>query len=127
MQDQTCFAIALITADPDSGVFGVNNVGIENCVAVSPATIGPAVAFHIGPKEDLLSGIETYGKVPFIRNCFVDFGSLDATVEHRAFSMGWCLGGVLEGNQAYNVKYGGRLLPQASSRDFSVRNNFCKD
>lgn len=122
-----CFAISLVTAAPDVGVSGVNDAGIEDCIVLGPTTAGPAVALHVGPSEDVTPMVEACGKVPFIRNCFVDFENLDATYDHRALSMGWCLGGVIEGNEVYNVKHAGLFLQQASIRDMALRNNFIKN
>src|SRR2546429_1743426 len=86
-----CFGIAMITADPTSGVNGVTDTGIEECIAISPdgGNVGPATVFHTGPKDDSGTNSESFGTGPFIRNCFVDCGSPTATPEYRALSMGW--------------------------------------
>src|SRR5207245_5208862 len=49
-----CFVIAVITADPPSGVTGVTDCGIEECIAITPGSgnVGPVTLLHAG-------GIET--------------------------------------------------------------------
>ena len=42
-------------------------------------------------------------------------------------SLGWCRGGVAEGNQIYNVDIGGPYQANKSIRDSIVRNNFMKN
>ena len=41
--------------------------------------------------------------------------------------MAWCKGGLVEGNQVHNTKYGGPYISKSSSRDLVVRNNFYKN
>ena len=92
-----CFVLAMLTADPASGVTAVVGCGIEECIAVTPgaADVGPTTVFHVGPKDDSpTTDAEGYGVGPFIRNCYVDCGSPTATPEYRGLSMAWCRGGV---------------------------------
>lgn len=128
---QPCYAVAVITGDRSAGLTEVIDTGIEECIAVLPdasvSNVGPAVAFHAGGKEDAASNAEAYGKGPYIRNCFVDCGSPTATPEYRGLSIGWCRGGIVEGNQVHNTKYGGPYQDKASSRDVIVRNNYYKN
>jgi len=124
-----CFVVAVITADPASGVASVIDTGIEECIATTPGdgNVGPITVFHAGPKDDTGTNAEGYGTGPFIRNCFVDFGWPTATAECRGLSMAWCKGGIVEGNQVHNTKYGGPCISKASSRDLSVKGNFYKN
>jgi hypothetical protein len=124
-----CFVIAMVTADPASGVTGVSGCGIEECIAITPdsGNVGPATVFHAGPKDDAGTNAEGYGTGPFIRNCFVDCGWPTATAETRGLSMAWCKGGIVEGNQVHNTKYGGPYISKSISRDLVVRNNFFKN
>src|ERR1041385_4563936 len=124
-----CFVVAMITADPASGVTGVSDCGIEECIAITPdgGNVGPATVFHAGPKDDSGTNAEGYGVGPFIRNCFVDCGWPTATAETRGLSLAWCKGGVVEGNQVHNTKSGGPYISKSSSRDLVVRNNLYKN
>lgn len=124
-----CYVIALLTADPPSGVPGVVDTGMEECIAITPGNgiDGPITVFHAGPKDDAGVNAEGYGTEPFIRYCFVDFGWPTATAECRGLSMAWCKGGIVEGNQVHNTKYGGPCLTKASTRDVTVRNNLYKN
>src|SRR5207245_1253324 len=92
-----CFVVAVLTADPASGVTGVTDCGIEECFAITPSggNVGPATVFHAGPKDDSGTNTEGYGIGPFIRNCFVDSGWPTSTPECRGLSMAWCKGGIL--------------------------------
>jgi hypothetical protein len=87
-----CFVVAMITADPASGVTGVIGTGIEECIAITPGSgnVGPVIAFHAGPKDDSGTNAEGYGSGPFIRNCLVDCGWPTDTNEVRGLSMAWC-------------------------------------
>lgn len=141
------FGIVCLTGDPLGGAYGIDSTGIEECYALSPfvevtnsagATI---TAFSVGHwKYDLspaASSREALGKSPFIRNCYVNGGDdtfvpslvmpngTRATV--IATSMAWCRGGVVEGNQIYNVDIGGPYLANNSIRDGIIRNNFMKN
>jgi hypothetical protein len=124
-----CFVIAMITADPSSGVNGVTDTGIEDCIAITPdgGNVGPATVFHAGPKDDSGANAEGFGTGPLIRNCFVDCDSPTATPEYRGLSMAWCKAGIVEGNQVHNTKHGGPYINKASSRDLIVLNNFYKN
>ncbi len=128
-----CFVIATITADPASGVTGVTDCGIEECIAITPGgSEVPVTVFHAGPKDDLGTNAESYGTGPYIRNCFVDcaFGQPpvpDLTKDFRGPSITWCKGGIVEGNQVHNTKYGGPYISKSSARDLVVRNNFYKN
>jgi hypothetical protein len=124
-----CFVIAMITADPGSGVAGVNDTGIEECMAITPGSgnVGPVTIFHAGPQDDTGTNAEGYGTGAVIRNNFADCGWPTDTTEARGLSLAWCKAGVVEGNQIHNTKYGGPCLTKASSRDVTVRNNFYKN
>lgn len=126
-----CFTISVLTGDRGAGLVEVIDPGIEGCIAVSPdadaANVGPATALHAGGKEDAATSEEAHGKGPFIRNCFVDCGSPAAAAEYRGLSIGWCRGGIVEGNQVHNTKYGGPYQDKSSALDVIVRNNFYKN
>ncbi len=124
-----CFVIAMITADPATGVNSATDAGIEECIAITPdsGNVGPATVFHAGPKDDSGTNAEAFGTGPVIRNCFVDCGSPTATPEYRGLSLAWCKGGIVEGNQVHNTKYGGPYISRSSTRDLVVRNNFYKN
>lgn len=131
-----CFVIAVLTADRSSaGMFEAVNAGIDRCVADQPAPYGSAVAaylsapaitvLHVGGKESAADNAEAYGRACYIRNSFVDCGSLanPLTPDIRGLSMGWCRAGVVEGNQAHNIRIGGPYQDKATSREITVRNN----
>jgi hypothetical protein len=121
-----CFVIAVLTGDATAGLVEVCDAGIEGCIAVLPAASAanaPVTVLRAGPMDDAGVEIEGFGKGPFIRNCFVDCGSPIATPEYRGLSMGWCKGGVVEGNQVHNTKYGGPYQEKATTRDIVVRGN----
>lgn len=126
-----CFVTATLTADPASGVTGVTDCGIEECIAIQPAsaTSSPITVFHAGPKDDSGTNAEGFGTGPFIRNCFVDCAALSnpLTYDIRGLSLAWCKCGLVEGNQVHNTKYGGPYISKSSSRDLVVRNNFYKN
>jgi hypothetical protein len=126
---KTCFVLSVITADPPSKVYEVMDPGIEDCIAVEPSTAGSEpgrkiTVLHAGPKDDTAALEEAYGRGPFIRNCYVDCGTLTlpADREYRALSMGWCRGGLVEANQVHNTTYGGPYL-ESNARDIIVRGN----
>jgi hypothetical protein len=125
------FVVSMITADPASGVSGVIETGIEECIAIQPdtGTSSPVTVFHAGPKDDTGTNAEGFGTGPFIRNCFVDCVALTnpLSFDIRGLSMAWCKGGTVDGNQVHNTKYGGPCIGRSSSRDFVVRNNFYKN
>ncbi len=133
-----CFALSVITAYPDTGPSDVVNAGIEDCVVIEPydpnssGSVGPATALHAGSPSGLSFTKEGHAKSPSIRNCFVDCGvttpNPNSTLwKYRALSMGWCRGGVVEGNHVYNTEIGGPYQDQRSVRDLIVRNNFYKN
>jgi hypothetical protein len=126
-----CFAIAVITGDRTAGLVEVVNAGVEGCMVVNPevkaSNVGPNTAIHAGGTEAAAAFAEAYGRAPYIRNCFVDCDSPAATPEYRGLSMGWCRGGVVEGNQVHNTKYGGPYQSKTSTLDIVVRNNFYKN
>jgi len=127
---RSCFAIALLTGDRTAGLAEVAGSGIESCLALQPATspaTGKVTILHAGAKDNAGAMAEAYGRGPFIRNCFVDGGSTSAYGELRGLSMGWCRGGVVEGNQVHNVTYGGPCQDNASTYDIIVRNNYYKN
>ncbi|HEY9172182.1 MAG TPA: hypothetical protein VI136_07860 [Verrucomicrobiae bacterium] len=120
------FVIAMLTGDPSQGVNGVTNCGVEECIAVDPhgSAAGKVTVLHCGGKEDATSATEAFGLGPYIRNCFVDCGqTTDFSKEFRGLSMAWCKGGVVEGNQVHNTKFGGPYQAATGARDLVVRNN----
>jgi hypothetical protein len=128
-----CYVISMITAAPDSNEYEVLDPGIEQCLAMEPAmsAVGAKInVLHAGAKDDTPRLAEAYGRGPYIRNCFVDCGTVSLPAsgpEIRALSMGWCRAGVVEGNQVHNVTYGGPYLEKQSARDIIVRNNFYRN
>jgi hypothetical protein len=127
-----CYVIAVITGDRSVGFTEVRDAGIEGCIVVEPDTsmsnVGPATAFHAGSKDGCADdNAEAYGEGPYIRNCFIDCGDPTATPEYRGLSMGWCRGGIVEGNQVHHTKYGGPYQDKASSGDVIVRGNVFRD
>lgn len=122
-----CYVISAIIADPSSGVMEVVDAGIEDCIVVEPATASiPTTTYvtliHAGGLEGS-THVESFGRAPFIRNCFLDGGTLTSGPELRGLSMSWCRGGVIEGNQIHNIKHGGPYQDKTSTRDLIVRNN----
>jgi hypothetical protein len=74
-----CFVVAIITGDRSAGMVELIDGGIEDCIADLPSssgTAGPITVFHAGGKEDAATNAEAFGRGPYIRNCFVDCGSL---------------------------------------------------
>jgi hypothetical protein len=125
-----CFVLAGITGETSAGLGECVDIGIEECIVVQPAASvsdGVVTALHVGGQEGAGNAAEAYGKGPFIRRCFVDGGSPAAAVEYRGLSMGWCRGGLVEGNQVHNVRYGGPYQEQTSALDVIVRDNFYKN
>jgi len=97
---KSCFVLSVLTGDRTAETIELIHAGIEACVAVEPAlsgTSGPITVFHVGGKEDEARNDEAFGKAPYIRNCFVDCGSLTNPLDKdiRALSMGWCRAGLL--------------------------------
>ena len=88
-----CFALSIITANPDSNVVDMVNCGIENCVALTPGSnnVGPATALNVGSQNDLAFIKEAHAKSPFIRGCFVDcgVGTPSPTGNYRGISVSW--------------------------------------
>jgi len=125
------FVVAMLTGDPTSGVNGVTNCGIEECIVVvgdQPPQAPPAPGFvtvlHVGGPEGATNANEAFGLGAYIRNCFVDCGqAAPFSGEFRALSMAWCKGGVVEGNQVHNTKHGGPYQTATGARDLVVRNN----
>jgi hypothetical protein len=120
------FVIAMLTGDPSIGVNGVVNCGIEECIAVNPhaSAAGPVTVLHVGGKETAGTSEEAFGMGPYIRNCFVDCDqTTDFTKDFRGLSMAWCKGGVVEGNQVHNTKYGGPYQTATGARDLVVKGN----
>jgi hypothetical protein len=125
---KACFVFAALTGDYTSaGSVDVSNAGIQNCVAVEPAsTAGPITVFHAGGREAAAANEEVFGKGPYIRRCFADCASLGAnalTADIRALSMGWCRAGVIEQNQIHNLRIGGPYQDKATTREIVVRSN----
>jgi hypothetical protein len=122
------FVVAMLTGDPTNGVNGVTNCGIEECIVAvgdqAPSAPGFVNVLHVGGPEGATSAVEAFGLGPYIRNCFVDCGqAAPFTNDFRALSMAWCKGGVVEGNQVHNTKYGGPYQTLTGARDLAVRNN----
>jgi len=120
------FVMAMLTGDPSNNVTGVVNCGIEECIALSPhsSAVGPMTVLHVGGKETAGTSEEAFGLGPYIRNCFVDCEqTTDFTKDFRALSIAWCKGGIVEGNQVHNAKYGGPYQTATGARDVVVRNN----
>ncbi len=131
-----CFVFSVITGAPDVGVPEVVNAGMENCVAITPAggNTGVVTAFNVGSQDDLSFTKESHAKSPFIRNCSVDFETPGqpftpsvSSPKFRGLSMGWCRGGVVEGNHIHNADIGGAYQDKRSIRDLIVPNNFFKN
>ena len=125
-----CYVIAVVTAAPASNVTEVVDSGILDCTVVQPGTSisgGKVTLLHAGARNDVATDVEGYGLAPFIRQCFVDClpasGTPDLTYDYRGISMGWCRGGVVEGNQIHNMKIGGPYYKGGTIRDLIVRNN----
>ena len=125
-----CYVFSIIAALPDSGIIETVDSGIDECIAILPgSTSGPTTAFHIGSQEDINQTNEGFAKSPYIRNCFVDCGvtTPSPSGNFHGLSMGWCRGGVVEGNQVYNADAAGPYQDKRSARDIVVRNNFYKN
>lgn len=120
-----CFVASAITA---TDLTWVEDCGIEDCIAVYPASgggnTGPVTVFHAGAIESPQSVPQNYGVAPYIRNCFVD--ASPSTLEIRALSMAWCKAGIIEGNQVHNLTYGVFQQP-TSTQDLVIRNNWFKN
>lgn len=117
-----CFAISVVTAD---GTVAVSDCGIHDCIVEQPATSpmnSRITALHAGAFN-----ADAFGKVPFIRNCYVDCGWPGTLMDSRGISMNGCIGGTVEGNQIHNTKYGGPCAENARTHDLVVRNNFYKN
>ena len=128
------YVFSLITAVPDAGPPGLEavNVGMDDCIATDP---GPSVAgstitvLNVGGPSSPTVVKELHAKSPYIRNCYVDckVGTPSGSGLYHGISMGWCRGGVVEGNQIYNTDVAGPYLDDRSVRDIIVRNNFFKN
>ena len=127
----TCRVFAMITADPASGISGVVNLGIVECLAVqgesSSVNVGPIVGLHVGGLEAGSTHVEAFGQAPFIRDCYVDGEGVPSGTEVRGLSMGWCARGVVEGNRIFNCRIGGPFQEQSSTREIVVRDNTYKN
>jgi hypothetical protein len=120
------FVIAMLTGDPVSGVTGVANCGIEECIAVEPhaSAAGKITVLHVGGKETAGGSDEAFGIGSYIRNCYVDCGQTsDFSKDYRALSIAWCRDGIVEGNQVHNTKHGGPYQTASGARGVTVRNN----
>ncbi|MBL9170017.1 MAG: hypothetical protein JNN07_19945 [Verrucomicrobiales bacterium] len=132
-----CYVFSLITAIPNAtpNALEAVNTGIEDCYAITPGTIvagGKVTIINVGGHDNIGFPKELHAKSPFIRNCYVDCGVTTpdpdpATAKFRGLAMGWCRGGVVEGNQVYNTDIAGPFQDQRSVRDIIVRNNFFKN
>ena len=122
--NRPCFVVSAVTA---TDLVWVEDCGIEECIAVSPAAggnTGPVTVFHAGAVESPQLTPQNYGVAPYIRNCFVD--ASPSTLEIRGLSMGWSKAGIIEGNQVHNLTYG--VFQQATStQDLVIRNNWFKN
>jgi hypothetical protein len=128
-----CYVISLVTANPSFPAVPAIDPGIEDCVIVDPyltqgaSNPDAATLLHAGLKEEGSNATALYGEGPWIRNCFLDGGALDAyTNAMIGISMGWCLGGLVEGNQIHNLGYGW-WAQKTKTFDLVVRNNFHKN
>ena len=124
-----CYVMSVVTAYPGTVLLETVNSGIDECLLLSPygSNAAAVTVLHAGSPEELGFASEGFGKSPFIRNCFVDCGITTpnrTTGKLRALSMGWCRGGIIEGNQIHNVDIGGPYQDQRSARDIIVRNNY---
>jgi hypothetical protein len=122
------FVIAMLTGDPGNGVNGVTNCGIEECIVVAATQASdsedPVTILHVGGKESASSANEAFGLGAYIRDCYVDCGQTSSfTKDFIALSMAWCKGGVVEGNQVHNTRFGGPHQTATGARDLIVRNN----
>jgi hypothetical protein len=128
---RSCFVFSLVTGHVvGSTVTEVANCGFVECIAIEPfGTAGQVVTvFHTGAKDGHEGAlVEAYARGPYIRECFVDCGSLPSNYEVRALSMGWCKGGIVQGNHVYNSTIAGPYQDNASSRDLVVRGNYYKN
>lgn len=129
-----CFVAAVITANPGvtGGLNGVEDCGIEGCIADTPYSIsntGPVTIFHAGGIETASENVTGYGVAPYIRNCFADAGQTppSAVIEIQGLSIAWCKAGIVEGNQMHNMTYGGPFQQTTSAQDIIARNNWCKN
>jgi hypothetical protein len=128
-------ALSCITALPTFGVPEVANTGIDECVVVSPGAgnVAACTALAVGSPDEVAFAAEGHGKSPYIRNCFVDCGVTSpnpnpGTGKYRGVAMGWCRGGVVEGNHIHNCDLGGPYHEgKSNARDVIVRNNFYKN
>ena len=122
-----CFVISAVTAS-DTG--WVEDCGIEECIAIGPgssASGSPITIFHAGGTDSPPAVPQAYGVAPYIRNCFADSGqSFPFSYEFHGLSLGWCKGGIAEGNQLHNVTYGLFQEP-TNAQDIIVRNNWFKN
>lgn len=117
-----CFAISVLTA---FGTRSVSDCGIHDCIVEQPATSpmnAQITALHAGAFD-----AEVFGKVPFIRNNWVDCGWPGTLMDSRGISMNSCIGGTVEGNQVHNCRYGGPCAENAKTHDLVVRNNIYKN
>ncbi|HEV2392535.1 MAG TPA: hypothetical protein VG146_09250 [Verrucomicrobiae bacterium] len=121
------FVISVITA---TDLAWVEDCGIEECIAVNPASssnTGPMTVFHCGGTESPPTNPVAYGVAPYIRNCFADSGqSYPFSLEVRGLSLAWCKAGIIEGNQIHNVSYG-VYQQTANAQDILIRNNWFKN
>jgi hypothetical protein len=76
---QPAFVFAALTGTVAGGgsltIGEYENTGIEQCIAVepTPGSRQAVTAFHVGNRGDNTSAAaQPFGKVPYIRNCFVD-------------------------------------------------------
>jgi hypothetical protein len=120
---QGCNVLSVVTADSYGVEPAIHDTGIEDCIVVDPAPdiFQETVLLEAGGWAEGM-----YGEVPFIRHCFVDGGSghLDRSI--RALSMSGCRGGIIEGNQVYNVRIGAGPIPNYSAASIVVRHNSLK-
>jgi len=133
--NKACSVLSCITAHPAVGVSEVAHSGVDECVVVSPGAgnVAACTALSAGNPDSVSFVADGHGKSPYIRNCFVDCGVATpnpnpATGKYRGVAMGWCRGGVVEGNHFHNCDLGGPYQEgKSSARDVIVRNNFYKN
>lgn len=127
-----CFVISLITVDPNANYPVITDPGMEDCIVVDPyAAAAGATLLQAGLQEDVWQSVTIlnevkYGEAPWIRNCFLDCGSMN-TLDIIGISMGYCLGGLVEGNQVHNLLHGGPAPKTTTTYEVIVRNNFYKN
>jgi len=126
------FVVCVVTATTFASV---EDCGIEECIAVNPASPSnavPVTVFNAGGVEVPYGGPNltvplAYGIAPYIRNCFVDAGEASPfSPVVQGLSMAWCKAGIIEGNQVHNLGFG-IVQQQTAAQDIVIRNNWFKN